>query len=56
MTDKELQTIIEKVRALRDLTTTTGFKTSRSIGELLGHLNAEELATVSLALQRGDRE
>lgn len=56
MTDQELQIIVEKVRALRNLTQTTGFKTSRSVGELLGRLNADDLAAVSLALQQGDRQ
>ena len=46
----KLQAIAEKVDALRRLTTSTGFQTSRSQGELLGKLSAEELAQVALAL------
>ena len=48
----ELKEVVEKVRALRDLTKTTGFQTSRSIGALLGKLNPEDLALVSIELQK----
>jgi len=46
----KLKMIAEKVQALRELTKTTGFQTSRSQGELLGRLTPDELATVALAL------
>lgn len=48
----ELQQVVNKVRALRELTRTTGFKTSRSVGELLGRLSADDLSVVSLELQK----
>jgi hypothetical protein len=48
----DLQEMVDKVRALRELTQTTGFKTSRSVGDLLGRLTADELSQVSLALQK----
>jgi hypothetical protein len=48
----ELKEVVEKVRALRDLTKTTGFQTSRSIGALLGRLSPDDLSAVSLELQK----
>jgi len=51
----DLQAIVEKVRALRDLTQTTGFQTSRSIGALLGKLSPDDLAEVSLTLQQAPK-
>jgi hypothetical protein len=48
----DLQETVKKVLALRNLTKTTGFKTSRSVGELLGRLTADELSLVSLELQK----
>jgi len=43
----ELQALVNKVQKLKDLTASTGFKTSRSVGELLGRLNADDLALVA---------
>lgn len=48
----ELQDVVAKVRALRALTETTNFQTSRSIGALLGRLSPDDLAAVSLELQK----
>jgi len=48
----ELQELVAKVRAMRELTKATSFQTSRSIGALLGRLNPDDLATVSLELQK----
>lgn len=47
----DLQKIAGQVIALREMTRTTGFKTSRSIGDLLNRLNPDDLAAVSLAIQ-----
>lgn len=49
---KDLQAVIEKVRNLLDLTHRTGFKTSRSIGQLLANLSPDELAKVNEALKQ----
>ena len=46
----KFQNIAEKVIALRELTKTTGFQTSRSQGELLGRLTPDELVAVALVL------
>lgn len=48
----DLQEIVDKVKAMRELTKTTNFQTSRSVGALLGRLGPDDLATVSLALQK----
>jgi hypothetical protein len=48
----ELQETVNKVRALRDLTRSTGFQTSRSVGQLLGRLSADDLAIVAQALDQ----
>jgi hypothetical protein len=48
----DLQELVAKVRAMRELTKTTNFQTSRSVGALLGRLNPDDLAVVSLALQQ----
>jgi hypothetical protein len=48
----DLQELVNKVRAMRELTKATNFQTSRSVGALLGRLNPDDLATVSLALQK----
>jgi hypothetical protein len=45
-----LKTIAAKVEALRQLTKTTGFITSRSQGELLSRLSPDELASVAVVL------
>jgi hypothetical protein len=49
-TENNLQVIIEKVRQLQDLTRTTGFHTTRSVGMLLATLSPDELVEVSKAL------
>jgi hypothetical protein len=51
-----LQDIIAKVRKLQELTRTTGFHTTRSIGLLLAHLTPDELVEVSEALHLSPRE
>lgn len=57
MSDRStLQEIILKVKALRRLTTTTGFHTTRSIGMLLANLSPDELVEVSEALELTPRE
>lgn len=48
----KLQSIAEKVAALRELTKCTGFQTSRSQGELLGRLTPDELAAVAVVLNK----
>ena len=48
----ELQETVRKVRALRELTRGTGFQTSRSVGQLLGRLSADDLALVAEALEQ----
>ena len=45
-----LQEIIEKVRHLQELTRTTGFHTTRSVGMLLANLSPDELVEVNKAL------
>ncbi len=51
-----LQDIIAKVRKLQELTRTTGFHTTRSIGLLLANLSPDELVRVSDALHLSPRE
>ena len=53
---KDLQPIIEKVRKLQQLTKTTGFHTTRSIGQLMADLTPDELVEVSEALHLTPRE
>lgn len=48
----ELQEIVAKVRALKELTKATSFQTSRTVGALLQRLNADDLVAVSLELQK----
>jgi hypothetical protein len=48
----KLAAVVQKVRDLQELTRTTGFRTTRSVGEVLGRLTADELAEVSAALQQ----
>jgi len=43
--------IVSKIRAMKKLTETTGFRTNRSRAELLGKLNAEDLAAVAQRLE-----
>lgn len=47
----KLAEVVQKIRDLQALTVKTGFKTTRSQGEILGRLNADELAEVSAALR-----
>ena len=51
-----LEAIIEKVKALRELSAATGFHTTRSIGQLLGNLSPDDLVKVSEALNLAPRE
>jgi hypothetical protein len=44
------QEIVDKIRALRRMTETSGFKTTRSVNDLLERLNADDLAAVAGAL------
>ena len=53
---QKLEQIIQKVRALRALTTSTGFMTTRSVGLLLANLSPDELVKVSEALELTPRE
>jgi hypothetical protein len=53
---KDLAPIIEKVRKLQDLTRSTGFHTSRSIGALLANLTPEELVVVSEGLDSANQQ
>jgi hypothetical protein len=46
----DLAEIIDKVKQLKELTATTGFITSRSIGLLLKDLDADELVEVNRAI------
>lgn len=46
----EQQTIVDKIQALRRMTATTGFKTTRSVNDLLERLNPDDLAAVASAL------
>jgi hypothetical protein len=45
------QAVVNKVRALRAYTERTGMRTTRSERTILQTLNAEDLATVILALE-----
>lgn len=53
---QNLEEIIRKVQALRTLTKTTGFFTTRSIGALLANLTPDELVEVSEKLELTPRE
>lgn len=44
------QQVIAKIKALQNLTATTGMRTNRSVLEILNKLDAEDLAAVSLVL------
>lgn len=48
----KLAAVVEKIQNLQRLTQSTGFKTSRSQGEVLSQLTTDELAAVSAALQQ----
>ena len=48
---QKLAEVVKKIRDLQRLTQSTGFRTTRSQGEVLGKLNADELVVVSAALQ-----
>ena len=45
-TTRTLEEIVRRVRALRALSTATGFSTNRSVGELLDKLSQDELVKV----------
>jgi histidyl-tRNA synthetase len=44
------QEVVDKIRALRKMTATSGFKTTRSVNDLLERLNADDLAAVASVL------
>jgi hypothetical protein len=46
----EQQAIVDKIRALRRMTASSGFKTTRSVNDLLERLNTDDLAAVASAL------
>jgi hypothetical protein len=46
----EQQAVVDKIQALRRMTATTGFKTTRSVNDLLERLNPDDLAAVASAL------
>jgi hypothetical protein len=54
MTESQLtpsqQEVVDKILALRKMTATSGFKTTRSVNDLLERLNADDLAAVAAAL------
>jgi len=47
----DLQSLVDKIRAMRKMTRDTGFRTTRSQNELLAKLNADDLGTVLVALE-----
>ena len=49
----ELQTIVDKIRALRSYTARTGFRTTRSEKEIMAQLGSDGLAAVLLELENG---
>jgi hypothetical protein len=46
------QHVLDKVKALRDYTKTTGFQTTRSQNDLIQSLDGDDLASVVLALKQ----
>ena len=54
MTESQLtpsqQEVVDKILALRKMTATSGFKTTRSVNDLLERLNADDLPAVAAAL------
>jgi histidyl-tRNA synthetase len=46
------QEVVDKIRALRKMTATSGFKTTRSVNDLLERLNADDLAAVASVLYK----
>jgi hypothetical protein len=44
------QQVVDKIKALHNLTATTGMRTNRSVLDILNKLDAEDLAAVSLVL------
>ena len=48
------QEIVDKIRAMQNLTKASGMRTTRSQTELLERLNAEDLSQVSLVLYSGN--
>jgi len=47
---QQQQKIVDQIKALKKMTETTGFKTTRSQNDLLERLNADDLAAVAGAL------
>jgi hypothetical protein len=52
----ELAEVVRKIHALRTVTKTTGFFTTKSIIEILGKLSTDDLTAVGEALQLKPRE
>ena len=52
----KLNEIVRKVQALRNLTKSTGFYTTKSVGVLLANLSPDELVEVGEALELTPRE
>ena len=50
----QAQSVFDRVKALREYTQRTGFKTTRSQNDLVQSLDGEDLAEVVLALKRLD--
>ena len=46
------QKIVEQIRALRKMTRETGFRTTRTINDLLGQLDANDLGAVAVELEQ----
>jgi hypothetical protein len=55
MTTTRVQEVLDKVKALREYTQRTGFRTTRSQNDLIQSLDGEELAETVLALKKLDR-
>lgn len=51
MTPRTIE-VLNKVKALREYTTLTGFKTTKSQNDLIQSLDGDDLATVVLALKQ----
>ena len=51
MTTTRVQEVLDKVKALREYTQRTGFRTTRSQNDLIQSLDGEELAEAVLALK-----
>jgi hypothetical protein len=55
MTTTRVQEVLDKVRALREYTMLTVFRTTRTQNDLIQTLDGEELAEAILALKNLDR-